>query len=137
MFRVNSECVHSVLRVCSEFVQSVFRVSSGCVQSVLRVSSECVQSVCRVCSEFVHSLFRVCLILKSFHHLVHLVCRFLAFFCQIQLSMCSTPLQCKKKQFSTKASGASLTVKFLRYEVEKVLRAVYTKVRVVVSFFRK
>ena len=34
----------------------------------------------RVCSECVQSVFRVCSILKSFHHLAHLVCQFLAFF---------------------------------------------------------
>ena len=44
------------------------------------MSSECVQSVFRVCSECVQSVFRVCSILKSFHHLAHLVCQFLAFF---------------------------------------------------------
>ena len=33
----------------------------------------------RVCSECVQSMFWVCSILKSFHHLTHLVCQFLAF----------------------------------------------------------
>ena len=43
------------------------------------VCSGYVQSVFRVCSECVQSMFRVCSILKSFHHLAHLVCQFLAF----------------------------------------------------------
>ena len=47
---------------------------------ILGISSEYVQSVFRVCSECVQSVFRVCSILKSFHHLAHLVCQFLAFF---------------------------------------------------------
>ena len=51
---------------------------SECAQSVFRVCSECVQSVFRVCSECVQIVFRVCSILKSFHHLAHLVCQFLA-----------------------------------------------------------
>ena len=45
--------------------------------------SECaqsVQSVFRVCSECVQGVFRVCSILKSFHHLVHLVCQFFGIF---------------------------------------------------------
>ena len=54
---------------------SVFRVCSECVQSVFRACSECVL----VCSECVQSVFRVCSLLKSFHHLAHLVCQFLAF----------------------------------------------------------
>ena len=68
----------SVLRVCSECVQSVFRACSECVQSAFRVRSERVQSVFRVHSVCVQSVFRVCSILKSFHHLAHLVCQFLA-----------------------------------------------------------
>ena len=55
-------------------------MSSECHQSVFRVSSECHQSVIRVSSECLQSVFRVCSILKSFHHLAHLVCQFLAFF---------------------------------------------------------
>ena len=70
-----------MFRVCSECAQSVFRVCSECAQSVFRVYSECAQkSVLRMCSECVQSVFRVCSILKSFHHLAHLVCQFLAFF---------------------------------------------------------
>ena len=55
--------------MCSEGVQRVFR---GC--------SEGVQSLFRVCSECVQSVFRVCSILKSCHHLAHLMSQFLAFF---------------------------------------------------------
>ena len=56
----------------------ILGISLECAHSVFRVCSECVQSVFRVCSECVQSMFRVCSILKSFHHLAHLVCQFLA-----------------------------------------------------------
>ena len=55
-------------------------MSSECAQGVFRVCSEGVQSVLRVCSECVQSMFRVCSILKSCHHLAHLMSQFLAFF---------------------------------------------------------
>ena len=80
VFRVCSKCVQSVFKVCSKCVQSAFRVRSGCVQSAFRVHSECIQSAFKVGSEIVQSVFRVFSILKSFHHLAHLVCQFLAFF---------------------------------------------------------
>ena len=64
--------------MCSECVQSVFRVCLEFVHSILIVCSECVQSVFRVCSECFQIVFRVGSILKSFHHLAHLVCQFLA-----------------------------------------------------------
>ena len=47
---------------------------------ILGISSEYVQSMFRVCLECVESVSKVCSILKSFHHLAHLVCLFLAFF---------------------------------------------------------
>ena len=79
MYRLCSEYVLGMFRVCSEYVRSMLRVCSEYVQSSFRVGSECVQSVFRVCSECAQSMFRVCSILKSFHHLTHLVCQFLAF----------------------------------------------------------
>ena len=74
------ECVQSVFRVCSECLQSVFTGCSEGVQRVFRVCSEFDQSVLRVRSECVQSMFRVCSILKSCHHLAHLMSQFLAFF---------------------------------------------------------
>ena len=86
MFRVCSEYVQSMseflqsfFRVSSELLQSFFRVSSEFRQSVFRVSSEFLQSFFRVSSEYLQSFFRVCSGYVSFHHLVHLVCQFLAF----------------------------------------------------------
>ena len=67
--------------MCSECVQSVFRVCFVCVPSVFRVCSECYQSV-----------FRVCSILKSFHHLAHLMCHFLAFFIEQAMPGSFAPL---------------------------------------------
>ena len=70
---------------------------------MFRVCSEWVQSGFRVCSECVQSMFRVCSILKSFHHLVHLVCQFLAFSC-----MC--PGQRKKIKFEIRLRGLVILV---------------------------
>ena len=68
-----------IIRLSSGYLQGMFRVYSEYVQSMFRVFSEYVQSMFRVCSGYVQSMFRVCSILKSFHHLTHLVCQFLAF----------------------------------------------------------
>ena len=79
VFEILSNLGH-IIRLYQGYIKGVSRVYQGYIRCMSRVyQGSMLESQCETFLRFV-SVFRVCSILKSFHHLAHLVCQFLAFF---------------------------------------------------------